>query len=108
MFRKNKQGQSTLEYAMLIAAVVAGLVMMQIYLKRGIGGRLKSGADNIGDQFDPAVFDSNYNTVSGSTRHETVLSRVTRSELTAAETNVRSGHETVQAWAQGENLYNPH
>lgn len=108
MFLKNKRGQSTLEYALLIAAVVAGLVMMQIYLKRGIGGRLKSGADNIGDQFDPAAFDSNYNTVSGSTRHETVLSRVTRSELTAAETNVRTGRESVQGWAAGENLHNQH
>lgn len=108
MFLKNKRGQSTLEYALLIAAVVAGLVMMQIYLKRGIGGRLKSGADNIGDQFDPAVFNSDYNTVSGSTRHETVIGRVTRSQLTAAETNVRSGDETVQAWTAGEDLYRQH
>lgn len=108
MFPRNKHGQSTLEYAILIAAVVAGLVMMQIYLKRGIGGRLKSGADNIGDQFDPAVFASQYNTASGSTRHETVASRVTRSELTADETNIRSGSDTLQAWAASEDLYRAH
>jgi hypothetical protein len=82
--------------------------MMQIYLKRGIGGRLKSGADNIGEQFDPAAFDSSYNTVSGSTRHETVIDSVTRSQLTAAETNVRSGRETVQAWNAGADLHSQH
>jgi uncharacterized protein (UPF0333 family) len=105
MFPRNKQGQSTLEYALLIAAVVAGLIMMQIYLKRGIGGRLKGGADNIGEQFDPVVFSSSYNMTSGSTRNETVSNGVTMSKLTAVENNTRSGNETVGNWTSTEDLY---
>lgn len=108
MFLRHKQGQSTLEYALLIAAVVAGLVMMQIYLKRGIGGRLKTGADNIGEQFDPAVFGSNYDTISGSGRRETVTNKITRSELTAVESTKRTGSDTLQAWTSGEDLYRTH
>lgn len=105
MFPRNKHGQSTLEYAILIAAVVAGLVMMQIYLKRGIGGRLKGGADNIGEQFDPAAFNSNYNTTFNSTRNETLKDRATTSTLTKDEITNRSGSENVTAWAVKEDLY---
>lgn len=105
MFIKHNRGQSTLEYALLIAAVVAGLVMMQIYLKRGVGGKLKGAADDIGEQFDPAAFNSQYNTATSTARRETVLNRVTRSQLTAPETTTRSGSETVRSWAANENLY---
>ena len=53
MFRlfKNKKGQSTLEYAIIIMIVIAALLTMQNWVKRGISGRLKSSADDIGDQF---------------------------------------------------------
>ena len=108
MFLRHKRGQSTLEYALLVAAVVAGLVMMQIYLKRGVGGRVKSGADDIGEQFDPAAFGSQYNTVTSTARRETVSNRVTRSQLTAPETTTRSGSETVRSWTANENLYREH
>jgi len=52
---KNKYGrtkaQSTIEYAMVIACLIAALIGMQIYIKRGIQGRVKSAADEIGDQY---------------------------------------------------------
>lgn len=105
MFLRHRRGQSTLEYALLIAAVVAGLVMMQIYLKRGVGGRIKSGADDIGEQFDPAAFSSQHNTVTSTARRETVANKVTRSQLTAPESTTRTGSETVRAWEANENLY---
>lgn len=47
----NKRGQSTLEYAVLIIIVVAALLSIQVYIKRGVQGRLKSSADDIGDQY---------------------------------------------------------
>ncbi|MCP3685697.1 MAG: hypothetical protein GY861_23875 [bacterium] len=49
-FRKIK-GQSTVEYAVLIAIVIAALISIQMYIKRGVQGRLKSAADDIGDQY---------------------------------------------------------
>ena len=53
-FRKRKQrGQSTLEYVILIIIILGALISIQFYIKRGIQGRLKSAADDIGDQFSP-------------------------------------------------------
>ena len=48
-----KKGQSTLEYAVLIIIIIGALLSIQVYIKRGIQGRLKSATDDIGDQFSP-------------------------------------------------------
>lgn len=50
MLRRIK-GQSTLEYAMVIAVIVAALVAMQIYMKRSVQGKLRSATDDIGQQY---------------------------------------------------------
>ncbi len=46
-----KRGQSTLEYAVLIIIIIGALLSIQVYIKRGISGRLKQASDDIGDQF---------------------------------------------------------
>lgn len=48
-----KRGQSTLEYAVLTTVIIAALVSIQTYIKRGVQGRLKSASDDIGDQYSP-------------------------------------------------------
>ncbi|OGX27571.1 MAG: hypothetical protein A2787_05505 [Omnitrophica WOR_2 bacterium RIFCSPHIGHO2_01_FULL_48_9] len=50
-FFRKKKGQSTLEYAILIIVIIGALLSIQVYIKRGIQGRLKSATDDIGDQF---------------------------------------------------------
>lgn len=45
MGRLNRQGQSIAEYAVLFAVVIAAVVAMQTYSKRGIQARIKSGTD---------------------------------------------------------------
>lgn len=47
--RWNKRAQSTAEYAILIAVVVGAVVAMQIYVRRGLQGRVKDIVDNVGD-----------------------------------------------------------
>ena len=47
------KGQSTLEYAVLIIIIIGALLTIQVYIKRGVQGRLKSAADDVGDQFSP-------------------------------------------------------
>jgi hypothetical protein len=49
--KRRKKGQSTLEYAVLIVIIIGALLSIQVYIKRGIQGRLKGAADDIGDQF---------------------------------------------------------
>lgn len=46
-----KYGQSTLEYAVLIAIITAALVAMRMYMVRGMEGRLRDSSDEIGSQY---------------------------------------------------------
>lgn len=48
-----KKAQSTLEYAVLIACIVAALLAMQIYLKRSMQGNLRGAAERLGQQYSP-------------------------------------------------------
>ncbi len=49
MLRKiGKRAQTTAEYAILIALVVAAVTAMQIYVKRGLQGKVKDVVDNMG------------------------------------------------------------
>jgi Flp pilus assembly pilin Flp len=49
-----KRGQSVLEYAILMVIIIAALITLQTYIKRGISGRLKSATDDIGSQYSTA------------------------------------------------------
>ena len=60
----NLKGQSIFEYTVLIIAVVAGLLCMQIYLKRGLQGRLRLGADTLSEtQYSPGQSTANMRTL---------------------------------------------
>ena len=50
MVRRDK-GQSTLEYAIIITVVIAGLVAMQHFMRRGVEGKLRESTDRIGEQY---------------------------------------------------------
>jgi hypothetical protein len=78
------KGQSTLEYAILIIIIIGALLTIQTYIKRGVQGRLKSSADDIGDQFS-----------AGNTN-------VVKSTHTRAVTNEQFG--TSNAGGQGQSL----
>ena len=53
----SKKGQMLLEYAMLITIVVASLLTMFNYIKRGVQGRFKTGADAVAGhyQYEPGT-----------------------------------------------------
>ena len=64
-FLNQKRGQSTLEYAVLIVVIIGALLTIQIYIKRGVQGRLKSAADDVGDQYS----DGNTNVIQTTIRN---------------------------------------
>ncbi|MBP7215877.1 MAG: hypothetical protein KBA46_01185 [Candidatus Omnitrophica bacterium] len=66
----NKKGQSTLEYALIIAVVVAVLLTMQGYFKRALQGKFKSVSDDIGEQYSTQSTDSRYTTITNIATHE--------------------------------------
>ena len=84
LLRKIK-GQSTLEYAILIIIIIGALLSIQIYIKRGLQGRFRSSADDIGDQFSPGNMNVVKTTDTTSNTTETFFSGVTNSVLRAAE-----------------------
>ena len=57
MFRR-RQGQSTIEYMVLVTIILAVFLTMSQYFKRGVQGRWRAAIDDIGEQYDPRVTNS--------------------------------------------------
>lgn len=103
---KNKKGQNTAEYAILIGLIVAAAVAMQTYVKRGLQGRVRDAVDtlavgtsNLGTtgQYEPYYLESSFNVTSGSTVDESELAAGAVSRNTARDTTSRTGTQTYTA-----------
>ena len=107
----NRKGQSTLEYALIIAVVVGGLLLMQHYVKRGYSGRLKSAADEMGEQFDPNTYSANFTVEQHSRAEQKVENGVTSTTYVNADDyysnriSVPETTETVGGWQEDEDLF---
>lgn len=87
-------GLSIIEASFLLAAVVAGTLMMQIYLKRAIQGRLRAVSDGLSEtQYSPGRTISGVQTVISDTSEESSGGGI--SLTTSIETRSRSGEETI-------------
>lgn len=93
--KRRKKGQSTLEYAILIIIIIGALLSIQVYIKRGVQGRLKSAADDIGDQFSTGNTNVIKKMVTTSQTSDTFVSGVTQSTLTKAEVTAELMNSTV-------------
>ncbi|MDD5155804.1 MAG: hypothetical protein PHF11_04885 [Candidatus Omnitrophica bacterium] len=51
MLKKRKIAQSLVEYAVVFSVVVAAILIMQAFIKRGYQGSLKDAADKMGEQY---------------------------------------------------------
>ena len=97
-----------MEYAVLLAVLVAALLTMQIYMKRGFSGRLRAAANSIGEAYAPRrttadlTFTAKSNTlttakleardVDGDGKADQVM--VTSTKI-LSDTTSRTGSETV-------------
>jgi hypothetical protein len=96
--KKKTKGQSTLEYAVLIIIVIGALLSIQVYIKRGVQGRLKSATDDIGDQYSPGNTNVHMLTHTVSNTQDTFRSGITNSVLLTAEvTNTETNMGIVNA-----------
>ena len=93
----NKRGQSNLEYALIIGVVVGALIALNGYMRRGVQGRLKESADQIGEQFDPTNFTRARRTTSAgqtvTTETRDIATGSITSTITQAETITRDEYE---------------
>ena len=94
-FRKRKRGQSTLEYAILIIIIIGALLAIQVYVKRGVQGRLRSAADDIGDQFSPGNTNITKATTVLSSTHDTFKSGVTNAMLRSDESTLTTMTQNI-------------
>jgi len=82
---RNRRGQNTAEYAVLIGLIVAAAIAMQTYVKRGLQARIKEAADHVpmekdvggrelsfteGGQYEPYYFVSGFRTKRASEQTE--------------------------------------
>lgn len=88
-----RRAQSALEYVILLVVIIGALIIMQVYIKRSVQGKLKESADEIGTQFDPGhMSEYNYTTLgTATTREQTMLTGQTRQA-----TEDRTGTEVPQ------------
>ena len=84
-FLRNIKGQNTLEYIVLIIIIIGALLSIQVYIKRGVQGRLKQATDDVGDQF--SVGNQNYlRTVNSQSKtRDTFLNGQSKSEILGNE-----------------------
>lgn len=102
-----RKAQSTVEYAVLAAVVVGALLVMQIYMKRGISGKFKESTDRVGEQYTPytATYDLK-TTLTGARRENTKATGWSQSTITKAEEQKQTGSEhTVNTNMGAEKLY---
>ena len=104
-FLRKKKAQSTLEYAILIIIVIGALLSIQVYIKRGIQGRLNSATDDIGEQYSPGNTNiKKITTVTSSTNevydrgesHSTLLTN----EVTGVISNVELINVQQEFWGK--------
>lgn len=93
-----KRGQSTLEYAVLIVVIIAALIAMQVYLKRGVQGKFRESSDQIGEQFSPGYTTSNLTTATHSRTRDTSTAVSSTTQILNQFQN-RWGWENVMASA---------
>ncbi|MFH1655895.1 MAG: hypothetical protein ABH954_04735 [Candidatus Omnitrophota bacterium] len=66
-----------MEYAVLIAIIIAGLIAMQIYVRRSFAGRLRDIADSVGPQYWPGRTETGPQGIK-TTQTSDVFSNITR------------------------------
>ena len=94
MTKKLNKAQTTLEYAILIGVIVAGLIAMQVYIKRGYQGKLRESADSMGQQFSPGNTTTNYAITNTTNSTETLAGGVTSTNINNQTSN-KTGSENV-------------
>jgi len=66
------KGQSTLEYVILLGFVIAALIAMGVYMKRGTQGQLREAADRVGQQYEAGKTTGLYTVETDMVQHESL------------------------------------
>lgn len=103
-----QDGQSTVEYALLVGIIVAAALAMQVYVKRGTMGKMRDAADQIGEQFEPLATEHEYTssyTSTGRTEKATTEGKVVSTIGSTGEVRTKTGSEDVTEGLAGKKLF---
>ena len=92
-----RRAQSTLEYALMIAVVVGALIAMQVYVKRGLQGKLKDSTDQIGEQYSPGYTTGHEEVSTTTSTQESLASGITNTTSTTNQDKNTDDTTTVYA-----------
>ncbi len=95
------KGQSTLEYVILIGFVVAALIAMGVYMKRGVQGKLRESTDQVGEQYSAGNVTGKYTTTTDMAQHEDLDGTGKTTTNIIKNTQNRTGSETVSDFTPG-------
>ena len=102
MFRVKTKGQSTLEYVILLGFVVAALIAMGVYMKRGMQGRLRESTDQVGGQYSAVNFTSEYDTDTSMVQNEDRTHDGKTTTNISTNEQIKKGKEAVTGFVPGE------
>ena len=94
MLMRHEKGQSTVEYAIIIAVVISALLVMQFWMRRGVMGKLRDSTDSIGDQFNPFEAKADLTKNFNSTRTEALSTNGTVATSAIDENQSETGTKT--------------
>ncbi len=105
----NRRAQSTAEYVIVLGLIVAAVVAMQTYIKRGFQGRIKDAVDYAGSdgqgsgavqftgqQYEPYYLGSTFSTTRNAEETEELATGGAVSRTTK-EGSARTGSQTIGA-----------
>jgi len=104
---KNKKAQSTAEYVIVLGLIVAAVVAMQTYIKRGFQGRIKDAVDYVdnagqtnvvsfsGNQYEPYYLSSNFDSTQNVDTREVLSTGGAVNRYTDQEDRTRKGSQTI-------------
>lgn len=99
-----KKAQSVNEYAIVLAIVAAAIIGMQIYVKRGVQGRIR----DLADQLSPAHYEDGTATSNFTTQqHGTTVQRYTNGlseTIQDSSIDARSRPETTTRWGSQSSM----
>lgn len=101
MFRSRVRGQSTLEYVILTGFVVAALIAMGVYMKRGIQGKLRESTDSVGEQYSAGNTTSTYTTKTNIEQSESMISGGQTTTTIITNEQKKTGSEEVDDFTPG-------
>ena len=100
---RNHRGQSTAEYAVVIGVVVAAIIAMQVYVRRGMQAKVKDVTDHFTSQFgstkqfEPDFASSDFTVAQDRSASEQVTKGYEVDRTGISETTSRTGSATTGA-----------